>query len=186
MDNWNSLDSEFVSPEDSRTLWFSPLAFLKDECIRICGFNGDFNGKWAKKLRLQSWRTLFDGMVETRSVLDSSHVRVPYGTNLRQWGPPTSRQERPKWPKLAKRVIFKGDSSLDALFQGYRRDSKCSRLITCQGTLWNLWKTMMTSNELSGTSKTAKNNQVKYSKTFMIISKFLKEHTWLARVFNDW
>ena len=55
-------------------------------------------------------------MVETCSVLSSSNVRLPYGTNQRPWGLPRSDQERPKGPKTVKSVIFKGDGSLDALF----------------------------------------------------------------------
>ena len=46
-------------------------------------------------------------MGETQVVLDSSHVRVTYGTNQRQWGLQRTRQEYPKWPITAKRVIFK-------------------------------------------------------------------------------
>ena len=33
--NWNSLDSEYGSPEDSKTLKFLALAFFKDMSIRV-------------------------------------------------------------------------------------------------------------------------------------------------------
>ena len=60
-------------------------------------------------------------MGETQVVLDSSHVRVTYETNHRQQqknlndlsGTSKTAQKRPKSPK---RVIFKGDDSLDTLF----------------------------------------------------------------------
>ena len=66
-------------------------------------------------------------MVETHSVLDSSHVRVPNGPNQRQCGFPMTRQERPKWVKLAKRVISKAMAVLMHFFQGYRKELKCFR-----------------------------------------------------------
>ena len=35
--------------------------------------------------------------------------------------------------KRASRVIFKRDSSLAQLYQGYRRETKCSGILTCHG-----------------------------------------------------
>ena len=69
-----------------------------------------------QKLRRQSWCILFKVGVKTGSFLASLHVRVTYRTNQGQWGLPRSLQERPKGPTTAKRVIFKGDGSLDSLF----------------------------------------------------------------------
>ena len=39
---------------------------------------------------------------------------------------------------------------------GYWRDSTCSGLLTCPGSLFNQSETMKASKEVSGTSKTAK------------------------------
>ena len=72
--------------------------------------------KCINKGRLQSWRTFFKDMGETRSILASSHVRVPYRTNQRQWGHPRTHQERPKVTKTARWMIFTRNGSLDALF----------------------------------------------------------------------
>ena len=107
----------------------------------------------------------FKVLGETQCVLDSSHVRVPYGpdeTNQRQWGFQSSLQEcqkRPKKGKKVKRVIFKGVVVLTHFFHGYGRASSCSRLIACQGNLWNQSETMRTSKDPSGISKMAKNGQ---------------------------
>ena len=43
----------------------------------------------------------------TQVVLDSSHVRVTYGTNQRKWGFWRTCPKYPNWPITAKRVIFK-------------------------------------------------------------------------------
>ena len=40
-----------------------------------------------------------------------------------------------KRAKKIKRVIFKGDGSLDTLFNGFGRDLSCSGLLTWQGSL---------------------------------------------------
>ena len=40
-----------------------------------------------------------------------------------------------KMVKKVKRVIFKGDGSLDTLFNGFGRDLSCSGLLTWQGSL---------------------------------------------------
>ena len=58
-----------------------------------------------------------------------------------------------------KKGVFKGDGNLDALFKGYGRDSSCSGLLTCKGTLWNQSETMNTSKKSSGKSITAKKGQ---------------------------
>ena len=120
--------------------------------LTLC--NGDINGKWDTIKRWQSWWFFFQVVVKTCRILASSHVSVPCRTNQRKFGLQRSRQERPKRPKTAKWVILKGDSSLDALFKGYGRDSSCSGLLTCQGTLWNQSETMRTSKKPSGMSKT--------------------------------
>ena len=107
-------------------------------CLSQRCFSKDLCFQWWFKLKMSpkkdtktlSSRTFFKGMVKSRSVLDSLHVNEPNGTNQRQWGLPGIHQERPKSSKLAKRVIFKGDT----LFQGVLRDSKCSGLLACQGT----------------------------------------------------
>ena len=73
------------------------------------------NGKKGSfKRRLQFWRTFFKVMGKIKGVLDFSHVRNFFETNYRKWGLQRSFQECQKRPKMAKRVIFKEDSSLDA------------------------------------------------------------------------
>ena len=99
-------------------------------------------------------------MVNTCSILASSHVSVPYKTNQRKFGLQRRRQEWPKWLKPAKWVILKRDGRLDALFKGYGRDSSCSGLLTCQGTLWNQSEAIRTFQDPSGTSKRTQNSQI--------------------------
>ena len=52
-----------------------------------------------------------------------------------------------KRAKKIKRVIFKGDGSLDTLFNGFGRDLSCSRLFTCMGILWNKSEAVKTSKK---------------------------------------
>ena len=52
---------------------------------------------------------LFQVYVETCIVLDSSHVKVPYRTNLRLWGLPRSCQECQNLKKMKKKKKPKGD-----------------------------------------------------------------------------
>jgi len=57
-------------------------------------------------------------MVEIQCFLDSSHVRVPYGpneTNENFKGAIRNVKNYQKKAKKVKRVIFKGDSSLETL-----------------------------------------------------------------------
>ena len=49
---------------------------------------------------------------------------------------------------------------LTHFFQGYGRNSSCSGLLTCQGSLWNQSETMRTFQDPSGTSKSAQNSQI--------------------------
>ena len=77
-------------------------------------------------------------MGETQIVLDSSHVMVPHGTNQRQRGlsrSPQERQKQHKCPKGPKLWFSKATAVLTQFFQGCGRDSKCSGLLTFQGTL---------------------------------------------------
>ena len=69
-------------------------------------------------------------------------------------------QVHSKGPKTAKWVILKGDGSLVHIFHGYERESSCSGLLTCKGTLWNQSEAMRTSKEPSRTSQRVKNSQM--------------------------
>ena len=69
-------------------------------------------------------------------------------------------EERQKQPKTDKRVILKGDCSLDTLFQGYWRNSKWSGLLTGQGTLCN----QCDNEHFKGAARNVQNGKKRYGK----------------------
>ena len=56
--------------------------------------------------------------------------------------------------KPAKKDFFKETAVLTKFVHGYVRDSRCSGLLTCKGTLWNQSATMKTLKDASETLKT--------------------------------
>ena len=110
-----------------------------------------------KKLTRQSWCILFKVVVKTGSVLRSLHVREPIGDNEDFQGAFMNVQKGQKQPKGR---FSKETAVWTHFFQGYGRDSSCSGLITCQGTLRNQSETTRTFQDPSGTSKRAQNSQV--------------------------
>ena len=56
-------------------------------------------------------------------------------------------------------LVFQGDGSLDALFQGNVINLGCSWLLACHRTIWNHSETMRTLTKLSEMLETEENNQ---------------------------
>ena len=79
-------------------------------------------------------------MGETQVVLDSSHVRVTYGTNQRQWGLQRTCPKYPNWPITAKRVIFKEKQKSWCIFLKFMWSSLCLiGFIRFKGTWPDMW-----------------------------------------------
>ena len=87
----------------------------------------------------------------------SGYLIEPIGDNEDFQGAFRNVQKGQKQPNL---WFSKETAVLTHFFQGYGRDSSCSGLLTCQGTLWNQSETMKTFQDPSGTSKRTKNSQI--------------------------
>ena len=83
----------------------------------------------------------------------SGYLTEPIRDNEDFKGAVRNVQNGPKQPNAC---FSKEMAVLTHFFKGYGRDSSCSLLIKCQGTLWNQSETMKTSKEPSGKSKRAR------------------------------
>ena len=89
--------------------------------------------------RQQSWRTL-SRLWERLKLFWTSHMSgyhmEPIRDNKDFKGAVRNVNNGPKGLN-GKKGFFKGDGSLDKLFQGNTRNWRCFELFTCQGTFWN-------------------------------------------------
>ena len=124
--------------------------------------------------RRQSWHTFFKVMVETQVVLGFSHVWVAYWTNQRQWRLQRSRNESQKRPEKAnkvKRVIFKGDGSLDAFFSRFLERLNVFWIPHMSGYLMDLMKPIRDNEDFKGAFRNVKNGPKMAKKVKRVIFK---------------
>ena len=90
-------------------------------------------------------------MVETKVVLGFSYVWVDYGTNQSQ------SQKRPKKGQKGKRLIFKEDGSLDALFSRFLEGLNVFWILDMSGCLLDLNKPIRDNYDFKGAFMNVKN-----------------------------